>query len=366
LTTSVPPIASIESDDPEQVASQRVSPNGAHPEEPTDSAIPAQPHVEAETGLPLFARCSSNPILTQDDWPYPINSVFNAGAVKLADGDTLLLCRVEDRRGLSHLCAARSKNGIDGWRIDEKPTMPADPANFPEELWGIEDPRITYVPELKQFVVAYTSFSRGGPGVSLASTSDFKSFQRYGVVMSPEDKDAALLPRRIGGNWALIHRPMTTLGAHMWISYSPDLRHWGGHKIILAARRGGWWDANKIGLCPPPIETEKGWLVIYHGVRQTSSGSIYRLGLALLDLENPEVCLQRGDSWVFGPQAPYERGGDVKDVVFPCGQTIGDDGDTINLYYGAGDSCIALATGSIRELLSWLDTNSSPVEVHAV
>ena len=140
--------------------------------------------------------------------------------------------------------------------------------------------------------------------------------------------------RKIGGLWALIHRPVTTLGAHMWISYSPDLRHWGSHKIMLEARRGGWWDANKIGLCSPPIETAKGWLTIYHGVRQTASGSIYRLGLALFDLERPEICLQRGDSWMFGPEAAYERGGDVKDVVFPCGQTIGADGDSILLLRG--------------------------------
>jgi predicted GH43/DUF377 family glycosyl hydrolase len=195
--------------------------------------------------------------------------------------------------------------------------------------------------------------------VSLALTRDFRSFERYGVIMSPEDKDAALLPRKIGGFWALIHRPMTTLGAHMWISYSPDLHHWGSHKIMLQARRGGWWDANKIGLCSPPIETAMGWLVLYHGVRQTASGSIYRMGLALFALDNPEICLQRGDSWMFGPETPYEHGGDVHDVVFPCGQTIGADGDTIHLYYGAGDSCVALATGSIRELLSWLDANSS-------
>jgi predicted GH43/DUF377 family glycosyl hydrolase len=244
--------------------------------------------------------------------------------------------------------------------------MPADPIRYPEEIWGIEDPRITFVPELEQFAIAYTSFAQGGPGVSLALTKDFRTFDRYGVIMQPEDKDAALLPRRIGGNWAMIHRPTTTLGAHMWISYSPDLRHWGSHKIILAARRGGWWDANKIGLCSPPIETPKGWLTIYHGVRQTASGSIYRLGLALFDLNNPEVCLQRGESWVFGPEAPYERDGDVKDVVFPCGQTIGADGDTIYLYYGAADTCIALATGSIRALLAWLDTNSCPEEVIAV
>ena len=321
--------------------------------------VPPEAHVDTQTGLALLTRHSSNPILTQSHWPYPINSVFNAAAVQLADGDTLLLCRVEDRRGLSHLCAARSANGIDNWRIDEQPTLPADPRRFPEEIWGIEDPRITFVPEMQQYAVVYTSFSRGGPGVSLALTKDFKSFERYGVIMQPEDKDAALLPRRIGGLWALIHRPVTTLGAHMWISYSPDLRHWGGHKIMLEARRGGWWVANKIGLCSPPIETPKGWLTIYHGVRQTASGSIYRLGLALFDLEKPEICLKRGDSWMFGPEASYERGGDVKDVVFPCGQTIGEDGDTIYLYYGAADSSMALATGSIRACLAWLDSNSS-------
>jgi predicted GH43/DUF377 family glycosyl hydrolase len=307
--------------------------------------------------LPLFKRYSGNPILSGQDWPYAINSVFNAGAVLLPDGDTLLLCRVENRNGLSHLCAARSANGIDGWRIDAKPTLMASPKEFPEEIWGIEDPRITYVPELGQYAVAYTSFARGGPGVSLALTYDFRSFNRLGVIMPPEDKDAALLPRRINGYWALIHRPVTPTGAHMWISYSPDLQHWGSHKVILEARRGGWWDANKIGLCSPPIETPKGWLIIYHGVRQTASGSIYRLGLALFDLEHPEICLQRGDSWIFGPDAPYERVGDVRDVVFPCGQTTGADGDTINLYYGAADSCVALATGSIRCLLAWLDAN---------
>jgi predicted GH43/DUF377 family glycosyl hydrolase len=310
----------------------------------------------------LFTRYAGNPILSRRDWPYPVNSVFNAGATLLADGDTLLLCRVEDRRGLSHLCAARSANGIDGWRIDAHPTLMPDPTNYPEEIWGIEDARITYVPELEQYAVAYTSFSKGGPGVSLALTRDFRSFERYGVIMPPEDKDAALLPRRIGNYWAMIHRPVTTLGAHMWISYSPDLHHWGSHKVMLEARRGGWWDANKIGLCSPPIETEKGWLVLYHGVRQTASGSIYRLGLALFDLERPELCLRRGDSWMFGPETPYERGGDVSDVVFPCGQTIGADRDTINLYYGAADSCMALATGSIRCLLAWLELNSSTNE----
>jgi predicted GH43/DUF377 family glycosyl hydrolase len=307
----------------------------------------------------LLFRHPGNPILSRKDWPYSINSVFNAGATLLPDGTTLLLCRVEDRRGLSHLCAARSKNGVDGWQIDPEPTLMPSPLDYPEEIWGIEDPRITFVPELQQYAITYTSYSRGGPGVSLALTKDFRTFERYGVIMVPDDKDSALLPRRIDGYWALIHRPMTALGSHMWISYSPDLHHWGKHRLMLEARRGAWWDANKIGLSPPPIETSRGWLVLYHGVRHTPSGCLYRLGAALFELESPEKCLLRGDSWIFGPEAEYERNGDVNDVVFPCGYTMNPDGDTLNIYYGAADCSIALARASVNSLLAWLDINGS-------
>ena len=266
---------------------------------------------------------------------------------------------MEDRRGLSHLCAARSTNGVDNWQIDSEPTLLTDPDHYPDELWGIEDPRITYVEELKKFVVVYTAYTRDGPGVALALTEDFHSFERYGVIMPPEDKDAALLPHRIDGNWALIHRPVSAPRAHMWISYSPDLINWGKHILMMDARKGAWWDANKIGLSPPPIETPSGWLVIYHGVKQSCGGCIYRLGLALFDLEKPEICLKRGNEWIFAPEESYEQRGDVGNVVFPCGYTIGPDGDSINVYYGAADTSIALATGSIKEMLLWLDQHSS-------
>ena len=306
----------------------------------------------------LFRRHKNNPILTAANWPYPINSVFNPGAVLMPDGTTLLLCRVEDRRGHSHLCVARSVNGVDNWKIDDHPTLPADPEHFPEELWGIEDPRITFVPELESYAISYTAYTRDGPGIALALTKDFVTFERLGLIMQPDDKDGALLPRRVDGQWVLIHRPVTTPGAHMWISYSPDLRSWGGHKMMLEARKGAWWDANKIGLSPPPIETPRGWLVIYHGVRRTGSSSLYRLGLALFDLNTPERCIKRGSEWMFGPQELYERHGDVDDAVFPCGYTIASDGDTFNMYYGAADSSIALATSSIRAMLEWLDQQS--------
>ena len=307
----------------------------------------------------LFHRHPKNPILTAADWPYPAHTVFNPGATRLADGTTLLLCRVEDRRGHSHLTAARSANGVDGWVIDREPTLMPDPKHHPEELWGIEDPRLTFVPELDRYAVSYTAFSKDGPGVALALTRDFREFERYGLIMQPDDKDAALLPRRIDGRFALIHRPMSDSGAHVWVSFSPDLRNWGGHKLALLGRKGAWWDANKVGLSPPLIETPDGWLMIYHGVRHTAGGSLYRLGLALLELEKPEHCLRRGDAWVFGPEEAYETRGDVGNVVFPCGYTVGTDGDTLHLYYGAADSTIALATASIRDLLRWLNEHGA-------
>jgi predicted GH43/DUF377 family glycosyl hydrolase len=176
-----------------------------------------------------------------------------------------------------------------------------------------------------------------------------------GLIMQPDDKDAALLPRRIDGNFALIHRPIAEYGAHIWVSFSPDLRNWGGHKLALPARRGAWWDANKVGLSPPLIETSRGWLMIYHGVRHTASGSLYRIGVALFALDRLDHCLLRGNSWIFGPETPYEREGDVPNVTFPCGYTLGTDGDTLHLYYGAADTNIALATGSVRQILNWLD-----------
>ncbi|GIU82761.1 MAG: glycosidase [Acidobacteria bacterium] len=309
----------------------------------------------------LFRRYEKNPILTAKDWPYPANSVFNAGATRLPNGEILLLVRVEDRRGISHLTAARSKDGITNWIIDEKPTFFPDPDNYPEEIWGIEDPRITWIDELKKYAVVYTSYSTSGPLVSLALTEDFRHFERHGAIMPPEDKDAALFPKRFNGRWALIHRPMSNypvVKANIWISFSPDLKHWGDHSVLLEARRGAWWDANKIGLSPQPIETPEGWLIIYHGVRVTPSGCLYRLGLALLDLEDPRKVIARGDEWIFGPQEPYERTGDVGDVVFPCGVVCDEASGKVFLYYGAADTSVALAIGDLQEILDWLKLNN--------
>lgn len=302
----------------------------------------------------LFQRHRKNPIITIDDLPYPSNSVFNAGATMI-NGETLLLMRVEDKRGISHLTVARSKNGISNWRIDDKPTLMPVPETHPEEAWGIEDPRITYLEEQNLWAITYTAYSKAGPLVSLATTADFNSFKRQGGVMPPEDKDSALFPVRFAGRWAMLHRPVANLpsvGAHIWVAFSPDLKHWGDHRIVIAAREGAWWDAKKIGLSPPPLKTEAGWLILYHGVKNTAGGCIYRLGLALLEIDNPCRVIARADEWVFSPRENYEVFGDVDKVVFPCGWTL--EKDEIKLYYGGADRCLALATAKVSDLLDWL------------
>jgi len=302
----------------------------------------------------IFTRHPANPIITAEQLPYRANSVFNPGA-GLVGGETLLLIRVEDLRGISHLVAARSADGATGWRFDRAPLIQPEPDRHPEEIWGCEDPRLTWLPELDQWAIAYTAYSRRGPLVSLAMSRDFTEVRRLGPVMPPEDKDAALFPRRIGDRWAMIHRPSPLRGfAHMWISYSPDLRHWGDHELLLEARDGAWWDAGKIGLGPPPLETSDGWLVCYHGVHGTASGPIYRVGFALLDLDEPRTVLRRTDEWVLAPSAPYERSGDINKVVFPTGWVLDPASKQLSMYYGAGDSVIALATANLDDILAML------------
>jgi predicted GH43/DUF377 family glycosyl hydrolase len=304
----------------------------------------------------LFTRNAANPVLTAADWPYEVNTVFNP-AVARVDGEVLLLARVEDRAGLSHLAVATSVDGVANWQIDPARALMPD-LESEAERHGIEDPRITRVGD--EWLIVYTGFSSSGPLVCLAATTDFRDYERRGVILSPEDKDAALFPERIGEHYALIHRPVTASGdrADIWLSWSPDLIHWAAQGILLAAGEGASWEARKIGLGPPPLRTPDGWLIAYHGVKTTASGAIYRIGLALLGLESPDRVLARTRGWVFGPQAPYERSGDVNNVVFPCGWLLDDDGDTIQMYYGAADTSICLATASLAALLERLRRES--------
>lgn len=304
----------------------------------------------------LFTRNADNPIIKPGDIPYGVNAVFNAGCTKY-NNETLLLLRVEDRRGISHFTIARSKNGINKWKIDPKPAMEHLPEAFPEERWGIEDPRITFLQDLNKWAVTYTAFSEDAPLVSIALTEDFITFERLGSVLPPENKDAALFPVKFKGNWVIIHRPAPRrVGSkpNMWISYSPDLTYWGNHKPLLKAGEGPLWDSAKIGLSAQPLLTEKGWLILYHGVKVTSNSNIYRLGLVILDKDNPENVVSRTPEWIFGPTEEYERIGDVGNVTFSCGWLL--DGEEIRLYYGAADSALCLATAKLDDILVYLQT----------
>jgi len=308
----------------------------------------------------LFTRYAGNPILQSSRWPYTINAVMNAGAT-VVDGQTVLVCRVEDRRGISHLAVARSSDGKSNWVVDKDPLLVPNP-DYPEEMWGVEDPRITRIDELDCWVIVYTSFAPGGPGISIATTKDFKTCERLGLVRSPEDKNGALLPRRVKDEFVLFHRPVSAIAkrADVWLSRSHDLHSWTSPEPVFAAREGGWWDSARIGMGAPPIETEDGWLVVYHGVRNTVAGAIYRAGLVLLDLEQPSKVLRRSDEWVLSPQEQYEQQGDVPGVVFPCGLTYDPATDQLHLYYGAADSVIAMATASLSDVLAYLRTCPEP------
>lgn len=306
-------------------------------------------HAKAHP-VPRVQRGESNPILHAGVWPYPANAIFNPGAVILRDGSTLLLCRVEDHRGFSHLTAARSTDGLTNWSVDPQPTLVADAA--PEEQWGVEDPRITDLGD-GRYAVCYTSYGVPGPCVSLALTTDFRSFERLGIVLPPNNKDAALFPERINGRYAMLHRPSCAdTGSGVWICESDDLRHWGAHRLVMTARGGGWWESAKIGLAGPPIPTDDAWLILYHGVRNTAGGSIYRVGAALLDRERPQRVIARAPEWFLGPETQEERAGDVGNVVFPCGQTI--HGSQLRLYYGMADTRVGVATVALSDLLAWV------------
>jgi predicted GH43/DUF377 family glycosyl hydrolase len=306
----------------------------------------------------LFVRHAGNPLLTASQWPYPMNVVMNAGAT-LFEGTTVLLCRVEDRRGFSHLTVARSADGVSDWQIDDQPLMQSRPGH-PAEEWGLEDARLTRVDELDCWVIAYTVYGRGGPALALATTKDFRSVERVGTVRGPEDKNGGLLSRRVNGEFVLFHRPVSVIGARadVWLSRSSDLRRWSSPEPVMTARPGGWWDAARIGIGPPPIETAEGWLLIYHGVRITVAGALYRVGLALLDLEEPERVIARCDEWVLGPTASYEQVGDVPGVVFPCGYVHDPDTDELRLYYGAADSCIGMASAPLSAIMDRVRSGS--------
>ncbi len=298
----------------------------------------------------IFKRVRNQPIITPEHMPFKASAVFNPGVVAYGN-EVLLLLRIEDRRGISQIRVARSRNGVDHWRIDEQPLLEPDLPGYPLEEWGCEDARVTQLGD-ELWIIAYTAYSRYGPTVALATTSDFLTVNRLGAVLSPLNKDAAVFPRKIGDNYWMLHRPAAGDIEHIWLTVSDDLVHWGRPWCVLMERGGPMWDGYKVGANTVPVETPEGWLILYHGVKQFPAGPMYRMGLALLDLEDPRRVIARLPYWVLGPHEPYEVSGAVPNVVFACGHT--QIGDLIHVYYGAADSTVCLATASVSELLEAL------------
>lgn len=295
----------------------------------------------------IFVRHRMNPLITPRTLSLRANAVLNPGAVEV-NGEVILLLRIENRQGISHIRVARSANGVDGWRISEQALLEPDQPENPFEEWGCEDARVTeYRPG--EWVMAYTAYSRYGPTVALATTTDFESVTRLGVVLSPTNKDALVIPQCYDGTWIMLHRPVTGDQEHIWYVTSSDgLGSWTNPGLLLPERGGPWWDGLRVGVGAPPIKTDDGWLLIFHGVKDIAGSPCYRLGLALLDKDDPRKVLRRASEWVFAPEAEYEIHGLLPNVVFTCGAI--QRGDEVWMYYGAADTVVGLAIAKLDDL----------------
>lgn len=297
----------------------------------------------------LLRRHPENPILTAADFPRPVNSVFNAGAIKFND-QYLLLTRVEDLTGSSSLWLARSEDGVHFTPDPEPALLPALEEPYRSvEHFSLEDPRITPLDGL--YYITYVAYSKYGCVTILARTEDFERYERVAVMTLPDNKDVVLFPKRIDGRYAKLDRPMTRPPGNgdMWLTLSPDLAHWGDPRPVMMPRPRKW-DSHKIGAGAPPIKTQHGWLEIYHGVRETAAGLLYRLGAVLLDLEQPWRVLGRASEAILSPLYPEDFQGNVGNVVFTCGAILEEDG-TLKVYYGAADHVMALATAPVGTVI---------------
>jgi predicted GH43/DUF377 family glycosyl hydrolase len=307
---------------------------------------------------PIFQRSPRNPLLTAEQMPFPAEAVLNPGAAE-RDGKVVLLLRVEDASGRSSIYPAESANGVDGWKVSTTPFLQHGLPHWRYEKWGCEDARIVYLEERRSWYVTYTAYSPAGAAVGLARTRDLAHAERIGLIFSPNNKDAALLPVRFKGRWAVLHRPDAGGGIeNIWIAYSPDLIHWGTPHCVLPEGTGPAWDAVKVGAGPPPLRTEHGWLLLYHGVKMYGGQFIYRVGVAMLDRDSPHKLVARSPNCIFKTAALYEQAGLVPNVVFPTGLLL--RGDELWMYYGAADTCVCLATARLEDVLETLVGDTGP------
>ena len=277
------------------------------------------------------------------------NAVFNSAVVPFGDRYAAIL-RVESRQGYQTMRLAWSPDGIH-FEVDPDPILMPTEEPFLTFEEAIYDPRITKIGDT--YYICCAAENRYGCQVSVSKTSDFKTFEKVAIASEPTNRNMVLFPEKIGGMYVRLDRPFQPGGqGHIWMCDSPDLVHWGNPKCILESRRFAW-DQGKIGPGAPPIKTDDGWLVIYHGTTPRCNGLIYKAGVALLDLDDPSRVIARGKEYLMAPSEDYERVGDVPNVVFVTSVIPDCERDEVRLYYGGADTCFCMATAKLSELIEF-------------
>ncbi|MCH7702744.1 MAG: glycoside hydrolase family 130 protein [Planctomycetes bacterium] len=305
----------------------------------------------------IVKRYQGNPILTADDVPYPVATVHNAGVAKV-DGRYVMLFRSHRTNGRSILGLADSDDGFTFTARPEPFIVPSTDGVFAEyEAFGVEDARIC--PIDGEYLITYSAYSRHGVRIGLAKTRDFVTLERVALISPADMRNVVIFPQKFDGRYARLDRPHSEICPwSIWISYSPDLIHWGDARIVMRPVQYHW-DEMKIGPGATPFRTPRGWLHIYHGVFPTMDGSVYRLGVALHDLSDPATILGVSDHWILQPEDPWEVTGYVHNVVFTCGAIPEDDG-TVKIYWGGADKVMCVGTASIDELVDLCIKDARP------
>jgi predicted GH43/DUF377 family glycosyl hydrolase len=306
----------------------------------------------------IIVRYHKNPILTKSDVPYAVATVHNAGVVKFK-GAYVMLFRSHLKSGRSVIGMAKSKNGFD-FTVESRPFItPAKTGIFSVyEEYGVEDVRICPMDE-GDYLLTYSAYSRYGVRIVLARTNDFEKLERISLITQADLRNVVIFPSKFQGRYARLDRPHSEISPwSIWISYSPDLIHWGDSKILIKPLPYHW-DEMKIGPGAPPFRTKRGWMNLYHGVYKTMSGTVYRLGVALHELDDPSKIVGVSDQWILQPEDPWEVSGYVPNVVFCCGALPEDDG-SIKIYWGGSDSVMCVGTALIEELAELCVTNPRP------
>jgi predicted GH43/DUF377 family glycosyl hydrolase len=297
----------------------------------------------------MVKRYGNNPILTKNDIPYPVETVHNAGVTKY-DEKYIMLFRSHLRTGRSVIGLAESSDGYNFTARPEPFLVPSGEGVFGEyEEYGVEDCRICEIEG--EYLLTYSAYSRHGVRVALAKTRDFRSVERVSLITEADYRNVVIFPRKFDGRYVRLDRPHSEISPwSIWISYSPDLIHWGNAKIVMKPVTYHW-DEMKIGPGATPIYTDRGWLHIYHGVFPTMDGSVYRLGVALHDLQDPSHIIGVGDEWILQPEDPWEVSGYVHNVVFTCG-AVAEDNGKIKLYWGGADTVMCAGEADIDEMVN--------------